>query len=179
MTILACRPTDKTACLCISVALVHAHACWQCISITTTASGLSRTTPPSALTHALTHACKHARMHAHAHACTLARVTHRSCIHPTLPDWDACSGVTTTNDAFCWGNGANGRLGTDSTATVAVPTLVSGGYQFASITVGGAHACALTTQGVALCWGAWLWGGGGLVLGACLPSSPRFSMHSP
>jgi alpha-tubulin suppressor-like RCC1 family protein len=34
-----------------------------------------------------------------------------------------------------------------------VPTLVAGALQFAALSTGSAHTCAVTTTGVAYCWG--------------------------
>jgi alpha-tubulin suppressor-like RCC1 family protein len=75
--------------------------------------------------------------------------------------FDHTCGLTTTGAAYCWGLGEEGRLGTGSTASTAVPALVAGGLAFAAITAGEAHTCALTPAGAAFCWG----GGGGGRLG--------------
>ena len=63
-------------------------------------------------------------------------------------------GVTTSGQAYCWGQGYRGRLGDGSTAThiEQTPVPVSGSLFFASITTG-SHTCALTTSGEAYCWG--------------------------
>jgi alpha-tubulin suppressor-like RCC1 family protein len=63
-------------------------------------------------------------------------------------------GVTTTGEGYCWGSNGNGQLGIgteDSRRTV--PTLVSGGHTWASVTLGGTHTCGVTTAGEAYCWG--------------------------
>lgn len=62
-------------------------------------------------------------------------------------------GVTTSNQGYCWGRGANGQLGDGNAAPSNVPVLVAGGLSFASITVGVAHSCGMTTGGQAYCWG--------------------------
>lgn len=63
-------------------------------------------------------------------------------------------GIVTTGQAYCWGIGANGRLGNGSNANRLVPTEVAGGLLFSSITVGrGGHTCAIATEGQAYCWG--------------------------
>ena len=46
--------------------------------------------------------------------------------------------------AYCWGAG----IGAAST-----PTLVGGGLSFTQLSAGGAHACGLTQDGTAYCWG--------------------------
>lgn len=64
---------------------------------------------------------------------------------------------TSPGPAYCWGNVGgsatlNGALGSSVNAS-AVPIPVSSGLSFRSITAGGAHACALTADGTAYCWG--------------------------
>jgi alpha-tubulin suppressor-like RCC1 family protein len=69
--------------------------------------------------------------------------------------------------AYCWGFNARSQLGDGSSATRFVPTLVSGGLTFKdvdapiagqvvlpTIAAGYAHTCALTSAGVAYCWGS-------------------------
>ena len=56
----------------------------------------------------------------------------------------------------CWGDGANGRLGTGSTASVLTPadaTPVDLGGTATAITAGYQHACALLSDGTIRCWG--------------------------
>jgi alpha-tubulin suppressor-like RCC1 family protein len=69
-------------------------------------------------------------------------------------------GLTAAGDAHCWGYNAQGQLGrpggTGSFSARAVP--VSGGVRLASLAVGDAHSCGLTTSGSAYCWGYNLWG---------------------
>jgi alpha-tubulin suppressor-like RCC1 family protein len=66
--------------------------------------------------------------------------------------------IATTGQAYCWGSGAAGRLGTGSTAIQLVPAPVLGGLTFTQITAGYLHTCGLTTTGQAYCWG---YGGSG------------------
>jgi alpha-tubulin suppressor-like RCC1 family protein len=72
-------------------------------------------------------------------------------------------GVTTTNDAWCWGSNEFGQLGGPSAERCASPTTtfdcssrpvaVSGNHKFTSIAVGIMHVCGLTLEGNVLCWG--------------------------
>jgi len=69
-----------------------------------------------------------------------------------------CS-LTAGGDAYCWGVNVDGELGTGTTsASSAVPILVTGGVSFASLYPGGKHTCALTTAGDVYCWGSNLQG---------------------
>lgn len=67
-------------------------------------------------------------------------------------------GLTPAGEAWCWGLGEQGRLGTGATDTTAAPAPVAGTpggpAAFTSITAGGLHTCALTAAGAAWCWGA-------------------------
>ena len=69
----------------------------------------------------------------------------------------AC-GVTTDGAAYCWGNNAPGKLGDGNIVGTLelsrVPVRVSGGLTFSSVQAGAAHACGLTTEGAAYCWGS-------------------------
>lgn len=90
----------------------------------------------------------------------------------------AC-GVLTDGTAMCWGLNDDGELGTGSTtgpetcdvtsvtggaptqhACSRQPVLVTGGLQFASVSVGDTHACGLTTGGDVYCWGTGYLGDG-------------------
>jgi hypothetical protein len=63
--------------------------------------------------------------------------------------------VTTSGGAKCWGYNSSGQLGNNSTTSSSVPVDVVGLTSgVASLTVGGAHACAVTTSGGAKCWGS-------------------------
>ncbi|HKT08521.1 MAG TPA: hypothetical protein VJR24_11540 [Gemmatimonadaceae bacterium] len=73
-------------------------------------------------------------------------------------------GVATTGATYCWGLNSRGQLGstaaTESCAGGQVcstaPLLVNApaGVQFASVSAGADHTCALATTGAAYCWGA-------------------------
>lgn len=62
-------------------------------------------------------------------------------------------GLVASGAAYCWGNGADGRLGTGSDASVDRPTLVTGGHVFTDIEVGGDGACGLVGTDI-YCWGS-------------------------
>ena len=68
-------------------------------------------------------------------------------------DYHSC-GLTTTGAAYCWGENDYGQLGDGTEDTNRLtPTVVSGGLKFTSINAGRQHTCALTSAGVAYCWG--------------------------
>lgn len=65
--------------------------------------------------------------------------------------------VVSDGDAFCWGSGANGRLGRNSSSNSAVPVAVTmsgalAGLNISAISVGTFHTCALA-GGAPYCWG--------------------------
>ena len=62
-------------------------------------------------------------------------------------------GVTTSGDAYCWGDNYTGQLGNGTTTDSHVPVPVSGGLTFADLDAGHDHTCGLTPSGVAYCWG--------------------------
>lgn len=68
-------------------------------------------------------------------------------------------GITTQGTAYCWGENVFGRLGNGmrslgpSSSPTSSPVLVSGGLTFKSVSTGQKHACGLTTEGQAYCWG--------------------------
>ena len=62
--------------------------------------------------------------------------------------------LTTAGAAKCWGSNGNGQLGDGTTIDRYTPVTVSGlSSGVASLAVGNAHTCAVTTAGVAKCWG--------------------------
>jgi alpha-tubulin suppressor-like RCC1 family protein len=67
-------------------------------------------------------------------------------------------GVTTSDEAFCWGENILGQLGIGGTdhPTVsysASPLRVAGGHRFRQIDAGVDYTCAVTTTYRAYCWG--------------------------
>jgi alpha-tubulin suppressor-like RCC1 family protein len=62
-------------------------------------------------------------------------------------------GVTTADDAYCWGNNDYGQLGDGNLAERPEIIPVSGGRAWASIDVGYDHTCGVTTGGEGYCWG--------------------------
>ncbi len=66
----------------------------------------------------------------------------------------AC-GLTAQGAAWCWGaNGVHGALGDGTTVDRAVPTAVTGGHQFVSLSVTGlTHSCGLKSDQTLWCWG--------------------------
>lgn len=70
---------------------------------------------------------------------------------------DSHTCATADGNAYCWGNGSNGRLGRGSTTTASTPVAVvtSGvlsGRTVTAISAGTSHSCAVA-DGLAFCWG--------------------------
>jgi alpha-tubulin suppressor-like RCC1 family protein len=55
--------------------------------------------------------------------------------------------------AYCWGENTLGTVGDASTTDAVTPVPLSTGESFVHLAVGGAHACALTSDLRAFCWG--------------------------
>jgi alpha-tubulin suppressor-like RCC1 family protein len=66
----------------------------------------------------------------------------------------AC-GLTGTGEIHCWGDNTWGQLGDGTTADALQPVAVAapGGAAWAWVSAGENHTCAVTTGGVAYCWG--------------------------
>lgn len=69
--------------------------------------------------------------------------------------------LTTSGAAYCWGRGESGQLGATAPTSCPdigpcslVPVAVTGGLSFRQVVAGGAHTCALTSDGTAYCWGS-------------------------
>jgi alpha-tubulin suppressor-like RCC1 family protein len=69
--------------------------------------------------------------------------------------YDHTCGVTTTNQAYCWGWNGSGQLGIDDTlqSHSDAPLAVAGGHSFATVSAGDQHTCGVTTSGLGYCWG--------------------------
>lgn len=62
-------------------------------------------------------------------------------------------GITSANQAYCWGDNTEGDLGTGDNNPQNVPTLVSTGTLFSDIGTGWDFSCGLSTTGDIHCWG--------------------------
>lgn len=66
--------------------------------------------------------------------------------------------IASDNNAYCWGEGTNGRLGNGETGTYTTPKAVYtggvlSGKNLVSISIGARHTCAVASDGKAYCWG--------------------------
>jgi alpha-tubulin suppressor-like RCC1 family protein len=67
--------------------------------------------------------------------------------------------ILTGGNAYCWGDNTYGQIGDGTTTARTSPTLVLGGYTWASLSSendtyhGNATTCGVTTTGVGYCWG--------------------------
>ena len=67
-------------------------------------------------------------------------------------EYHAC-GIQSDDTGWCWGRGANGRLGNAGTANQGSPVEISGSYSWAALSAGDEHTCGIQTDGTAWCWG--------------------------
>lgn len=70
----------------------------------------------------------------------------------TVGSRHACA-LAEDGSAWCWGDNAEGQLGTGTTAGSPVPARVSGGHAFRSISARDVRTCGTTTGDRILCWG--------------------------
>lgn len=61
--------------------------------------------------------------------------------------------LTSTGQAYCWGENVYGQLGSGSVTYTNKPEPVAGDHTFAYLSTGQTHSCGLTTAGIAYCWG--------------------------
>jgi alpha-tubulin suppressor-like RCC1 family protein len=65
-----------------------------------------------------------------------------------------CGLVGADSTVACWGDNTFGQLGNNSNNPAVTPVTVDAGtVRFVSVASGGRHACALTPEGQAYCWG--------------------------
>lgn len=63
-------------------------------------------------------------------------------------------GLTLEGEAYCWGYNGWGELGAGQNVDqLPTPVAVAGGRRFRTLTVGAEHACAITADERAFCWG--------------------------
>ncbi len=63
-------------------------------------------------------------------------------------------GLLGDGTAHCWGNNLSRQLGVDSVEEFSIdPVPVSGGFTFVTIDAGPQHACGITDERAAYCWG--------------------------
>ena len=68
--------------------------------------------------------------------------------------FDATCGIRAGNTLWCWGNGANGELGTGSTAEEHLPQqILRPTAAWASVSAGWGYSCATRKDGTLWCWG--------------------------
>jgi alpha-tubulin suppressor-like RCC1 family protein len=62
--------------------------------------------------------------------------------------------IKTNGMLFCWGNNEYGQLGNNSTTNSLVPVQEStAATDWANLSAGGSHTCAIKTNGTLFCWG--------------------------
>lgn len=66
--------------------------------------------------------------------------------------WQTC-GLIPSGDAYCWGTGWSGELGTGKLGVALTPMKVAGGHAFKMLSLFYNYSCGLDTAGVAYCWG--------------------------
>jgi alpha-tubulin suppressor-like RCC1 family protein len=62
-------------------------------------------------------------------------------------------GLTTGQQAYCWGSNVDGQLGDGTRNDQALPHLVAGGRTYGQVKAAAAHSCGVSTDHKAFCWG--------------------------
>lgn len=71
------------------------------------------------------------------------------------PDSAHACGINGSDRPLCWGDGANGQLGTsDTPLSVQPPLLTAAGVSMSTVVTGSTFSCGLDADGAAFCWGA-------------------------
>ena len=81
----------------------------------------------------------------------------KSITQVVVGDQTSCA-LSTDGQVFCWGVGTSGQLGNNAAITSSTPVAVDTtgallGKTVRQISAGANHACALTTENLAYCWG--------------------------
>ena len=67
---------------------------------------------------------------------------------------DHTCGITTSEQAYCWGSYISGELGDGRTGNyTSTPAAVAGGHHWLQLSAGNAYTCGITTAELAYCWG--------------------------
>ena len=66
---------------------------------------------------------------------------------------DHTCAIDLEGNAYCWGSGASGQLGTGARTSSNVPVAVAGGLAFTAISAGNRYSCGIDGAAKAYCWG--------------------------
>ena len=91
----------------------------------------------------------------------LAPVGHAAALRGISAGHGFACGIDASGTGICWGSNGDGELGRgtqDGDGVDQPPASVSGGLVFDQIAAGSGHACGLTADGLAYCWGDNTWG---------------------
>ena len=84
----------------------------------------------------------------------LEPIGHAGALHGLSAGHLFACGIEASGHGICWGDNEDGALGRGTQEGGQHPAApVSGGLVFARIAAGNQHACGLTTDGLAYCWG--------------------------
>jgi alpha-tubulin suppressor-like RCC1 family protein len=81
---------------------------------------------------------------------------------PTYGRWQVLApygnltcGINMAGETYCWGKNSYGEAGVDiDVEEVSQPTLLGGGLTLTTVHTAEHHACGITDQGMAVCWGS-------------------------